>query len=68
MSSVTYSVPNISCGHCVRTIETELGELEGVTKVQASAMDKTVLVEYGPPAAEQDIVELLTELNYPPVQ
>ena len=68
MSSVTFSVPNISCGHCVRTIETELGELEGVSRVQASAMDRTVLVEYGPPAEEQDIVELLTEINYPPVQ
>jgi copper chaperone len=68
MSSITYSVPNISCGHCVRTIETELGELDGVSKVQASAKDRTVLVEYGPPAAEQAIVELLTELNYPPVQ
>jgi copper chaperone len=67
MSSITYSVPNISCGHCVRTIETELGELEGVSKVQASAEDRTVLVEFGPPAGEQDIVELLTEINYPPV-
>ena len=68
MSSVTFSVPNISCGHCVRTIETELGELEGVSKVQASATDRTVLVEYGPPAGEQEIIELLKEINYPPVQ
>jgi copper chaperone len=68
MSSVTYSVPNISCGHCVRTIETELGELEGVSQVQASATDKTVLVEYGPPAVEQAIVDLLTEINYPPAK
>ena len=33
----TVSEPNISCGHCVKTIERELGELPGVESVAAEA-------------------------------
>ena len=29
MTTVTYTVPAISCGHCTHTIETEEGELQG---------------------------------------
>lgn len=66
MSSVTYEVPNISCGHCVHTIQMELSELDGVTKVVASQADRKVTVEYGDPATEEGIVNLLKEINYPP--
>jgi copper chaperone CopZ len=66
MNTVTYEVPNISCGHCVNTIQNELSELTGVMKVNASQMDRTVTVEYGDPATEQSIKALLTEINYPP--
>jgi copper chaperone len=36
MSTITYVVPNISCGHCVHTIEMELGDLAGVQSVKAT--------------------------------
>ncbi len=49
MQIVTYSVPNISCGHCVHTIQTELIELEGVKDVRASAETKTVVVHFERP-------------------
>ena len=66
MSNVTYEVPNISCGHCVHTIQTELSELEGVSQVVASQADGMVKVEFGDPASEESIVALLKEINYPP--
>ena len=66
MSNVTYEVPNISCGHCVHTIQTELGELAGVKMVQANAGSRQVVVEFEDPADEEQIVALLTEINYPP--
>jgi copper chaperone len=66
MSSITYNVPNISCGHCVHTIETELSELEGVVRVRAEQMDKRVTVDYEPPATPDSIRALLTEIAYPP--
>ena len=42
MTEQTVKVPNISCGHCVKTIEREVGELEGVTGVSASEGTKEV--------------------------
>jgi copper chaperone len=66
MTTVTYQIPNISCGHCVHTIQMELGELAGVSRVQASEATKEVIVEFEPPVSEDQIETLLTEINYPP--
>lgn len=65
MTNVTYNVPNISCGHCVHTIQSELSELEGVEKVVASNETKKVSITFQPPADEAKIKALLSEINYP---
>jgi copper chaperone CopZ len=67
MTSLTFNVPNISCGHCVHTIQTELGDLEGVEKVVASSDSKQVTVTFEAPADEAKIRALLSEINYPAV-
>jgi len=66
MHSKTVSVPNISCYHCVMTIERELGELDGVQSVVADPGTKAVTVEWEAPATWEDIRDLLIEINYPP--
>ncbi len=66
MTTVTYDVPNISCGHCVHTIKMELSELDGVAKVEASESDQRVVVDFEPPATEDQFVAVLKEINYPP--
>ena len=65
MTTVTYSVPNISCGHCVHTITTELKELAGVEDVTASTDNKQVVVRFDAPATREAIESLLAEINYP---
>ena len=45
MTTKTYQVPAISCGHCVATIERELKQLEGVLHVKAQQDPKQVTVE-----------------------
>jgi copper chaperone len=65
MTTITYSVPNISCHHCVHTITTELSELPGVKNVAADLSTKSVKVSYEPPATPQKIEELLAEIDYP---
>ena len=67
MTTITYKIPNISCGHCVHTIQMELGDLIGVSKVLASQETRQVTVEFEPPATEEQITATLTEINYPPV-
>jgi copper chaperone len=68
MESKTFTVPNISCGHCVHTIESELGELEGVKNVKADEASKHVTVEWNVPASLDKIVSTLKEINYPPAE
>lgn len=66
METVNYSVPSIHCGHCVKTIEMELGEVKGVSRVKADLESKTVEVDFSAPASEEMVVVTLKELNYPP--
>jgi copper ion binding protein len=65
MTTVTYKIPNISCHHCTHTIETEVGELEGVTSVNAEVDSKQATITFEPPATEEEIKSLLAEINYP---
>jgi copper chaperone len=65
MKNVTYSVPNISCGHCVHTIQVEVAEINGVKSVQADASTKMVEVVFEEPATEDQIKALLAEIDYP---
>jgi copper ion binding protein len=65
MTTVKYQVPNISCGHCVHTIQTEVGELAGVQAVKASNETKSVEINFDAPATEEQIKALLKEINYP---
>lgn len=66
METVKYSVPSIHCGHCVKTIEMELGEVKGVSRVKADLDSKTVEIDFSTPASEEIVMAKLKELNYPP--
>ncbi len=66
MSSKTFVVPNISCGHCVHTVEMEVGDLPGVTSVKADQQSRRVTVEWEEPASWEQIAAVLQEINYPP--
>jgi copper ion binding protein len=65
MTTVTYSIPNISCEHCVHTIQMEVGELQGVQSVKANVDSKTATITFDAPATEEQIKALLNEINYP---
>ena len=67
MATKTFKVPNIHCGHCVMTIEREVGELTGVTSVKAEEATRMVTVNWNEPPATWDAIRsLLTEINYAP--
>jgi copper ion binding protein len=65
MEKKTFSIPSISCGHCVNAIKTELNEIDGVSAVQGDIEGKRVEVEWDVPATEDSIKNKLTEINYP---
>lgn len=65
MTKETFSIPAISCGHCVMSIKRELSCLAGVKSVDGNPAAKTVTVEWDEPATRQKIRETLAEINYP---
>ncbi|MBU4225824.1 MAG: cation transporter [Chloroflexi bacterium] len=65
MTTVIYSVPSISCMHCVHTIQSEVGELTGIQSVKADAASKKVEIVFDAPASEDKIKTLLAQINYP---
>ena len=65
MAQETFSIPNISCGHCTATIQNELTELEGVDTVAGNIEAKTVTVAWQKPAQREQIIAKLKEINYP---
>lgn len=65
MKKQTFTIPNISCGHCTMAIKNELLEMDGVTEVDGNPETKTVAVEWDAPASAEKILALLKEINYP---
>jgi copper chaperone len=65
MTTVTYTVPAIHCGHCTHTIEMEVSEMQGVQTVKADEASKKVQITFDAPASEEKIKSLLAEIDYP---
>lgn len=65
MTKKTFSIPKISCGHCVMAIKNELTEIPGVSRVEGNSQGKTIEVEWDAPATEEGIRAALNEINYP---
>lgn len=65
MSSKIYTIPNISCAHCVATIEREVGGVAGVQDVTGNVDSNEVTVEYDDEAALVRVEKLLEEIGYP---
>lgn len=67
METKTFRVPNITCEHCVKTIERELSELEGVVSVQADPQTHGVTIEWDENSSSwEQVRHLLEEIHYPP--
>ena len=66
MQQKIVKVPNISCGHCVRTIESELITLENIISVKADENSKMVEIAWNEPQTWQNIESMMNEINYPP--
>jgi len=46
METVTLTAPDISCDHCVATVQNAVGKVEGVKDVSANADSKQVKVTF----------------------
>jgi copper chaperone CopZ len=65
MASKVYDVPNISCAHCVATIERELRTISGVKDVTGDVETKQVAVGYEVDTVLGEVEKMLEEIGYP---
>lgn len=66
MITETFYVPDISCHHCVMTIEREVTEdVDGVREVSADEETQRVTVSYETPATHDSIAAFMAEIGYP---
>lgn len=62
----TFQVPNIGCDGCIRTIRNELTGIAGVQSVEGAVATKEVTVRWDDPATWDQIVTVLTDIEYAP--
>lgn len=66
---IVLSVPDISCEHCVKTIDGTLGIQPGVEAVQTDIPTKTVHLRFDPPRLSMEQIEaLLDDAGYTSVK
>ena len=65
METKTYSIPNINCNHCVKTINNAIQALDGVDYAEADLATKSLTVDFDSPASDELIRETLASVNYP---
>ena len=65
MTTKTYNVPAISCGHCTATIERELKHVDGVQSVKADLDSKRVTVQVNEETVLPAVEATLVEIGYP---
>jgi copper chaperone CopZ len=66
MTTLTYHIPAVSCGHCKMTMERKMGELPGVASVSVDVDSKQAVIQFDSPATGDEIEALLSEIGYPP--
>jgi len=66
MEEKIVNIPAISCGHCMMAIKREVGDLEGVSSVEADENTKTASIKWESPATWEKITDTLKEAGYPP--
>jgi copper chaperone len=60
-ATTTYSVPEISCGHCKSTIEAAVQGLDDVARVEVDIDAKTVTVDGG---GRDAIITVIEDAGY----
>ncbi|WP_433331434.1 heavy-metal-associated domain-containing protein [Spirillospora sp. CA-294931] len=64
MSSVTYTVTGMTCGHCVSSVKGEVGQVAGVTGVDVDLATGQVTVSSDGPVDDALIRDAIDEAGY----
>jgi len=62
MATRTWSVPDVTCGHCKSAIEGELARVDGVTRAEVDVDAKLLTVEGD--ASDDEVTDAVDEAGY----
>ena len=65
METITLSIPNISCNHCVMTVRRESGFVDGAEFVSGDVDGKTATFQVADDGALVALKAALAEAGYP---
>jgi copper chaperone CopZ len=68
MTTTTFLVPGMTCGHCKGAVTDELSKINGVTKVDVDLDTKKVIFESDVAVEWQIIVEAIDEAGFEAVK
>lgn len=64
MSTTTYRVTGMTCGHCVAAVKEEVGAIADVTDVQVDLATGEVTVSSARPLTHDEITAAIDEAGY----
>lgn len=64
MSTETFKVTGMTCGHCVSSVTSEVSKLDGVTKVDVDLASGSVTVESDLPIDKVAIASAVDEAGF----
>lgn len=64
MTTTTYTVKGMTCGHCASAVETEISKIDSVTGVAVDVSAGAVRVESTAPLTDADVVAAVDEAGY----
>jgi copper ion binding protein len=64
MSTSTWTVDGMTCGHCVASVTEEISEIPGVESVDVTLEDGTVVVTSATELDRAQVEEAVTEAGY----
>ncbi|CAB4720369.1 unannotated protein [freshwater metagenome] len=68
MTTTTFQVPGMTCGHCTGAVTDELSKINGVTKVDVDLETKKVSLESDAAVEWQIIVDAIDEAGFEAVK
>lgn len=68
MSTTTYAVTGMTCGHCELSVREEVSEVAGVQDVEVSATTGTLIVTSSGPVDDAQILRAVDEAGYSAVR
>jgi copper ion binding protein len=64
MTTISYQVKGMTCGHCASSVRAEIGEIDGVTGVDVDLRTGTVTVSSAGPLDCRRVREAVDEAGY----